>query len=90
MSTQENRRIRYMLDGVEIDIDFWPRIPTYVEFEGESEQQIKDVCKKLDVDFSKLTTADVATIYSINGIKIVDLPAEIHLEEERKNQKYDI
>lgn len=89
-STQENRRIRYMLDGVEIDIDFWPRIPTYVEFEGESEQQIKDVCKKLDVDFSKLTTADVATIYSINGIKIVDLPAEIHLEEERKNQKYDI
>ena len=28
---QENDRIRYMLDGVEIDIDSWPLIPTYLE-----------------------------------------------------------
>ena len=40
--TQTNRRIRYILDDVEIDIDFWPLIPTYVEFEAESVQKIKD------------------------------------------------
>lgn len=32
---QENKRIKYTLDGVEIDIDFWPLIPPYVEIEGK-------------------------------------------------------
>ena len=31
---QENKRIRYYLNDVEIDIDTWPMIPTYVELEG--------------------------------------------------------
>ena len=35
-SIQENKRIRYILDDVEIDIDTWPGIPTYVEVEGKS------------------------------------------------------
>lgn len=84
-SKQENRRIRYMLNGVEIDIDFWPMIPTYVEFEAENEEQIKTVCEKLDVDFSKLVTLDVSSIYLHYGIEIEKLPQVITLEENRKN-----
>lgn len=30
-SIQENKRIRYVLDDVEIDIDTWPLIPLYIE-----------------------------------------------------------
>ena len=82
-SKQENRRIRYMLDGVEIDIDFWPLIPTYVEFEGPSEQSILNVCKKLQIDTSKLTSLDVASIYKHYGYDLSDLH-EITLEENRK------
>lgn len=38
-SYQENKRIQYYLfDGVEIDIDTWPMIPTYLEIEGKSEK----------------------------------------------------
>ena len=32
---QENRRIQYTYNGVEIDIDYWPLIPTYVEIEND-------------------------------------------------------
>ena len=34
-SYQENERIQYILSNVEIDIDSWPMIPTYMEIEGK-------------------------------------------------------
>lgn len=86
-SKQENRRIRFMLDGVEIDIDFWPYIPTYVEFEGESEDAIKTVCKKLDIPYDKTTSLDVESIYSKYGITLSKI-SEIVLENERKEKQY--
>ena len=88
-SKQENRRIRYMLDGVEIDIDFWPMIPTYVEFEAENEQQIINVCEKLGVNYNELVTLDVSSIYKKYGIEFNNIP-EVCLEENRKNQEFDL
>jgi len=87
-SFQENRRIRYVLDDVEIDIDFWPYIPTYVEFEAPSIEAIQNLCKKLDIDYSKLTSIDVTKIYKTYGIDFDTLPSKIALEEERKNEKF--
>ena len=89
-SVQENRRIRYILDGVEVDIDFWPMIPAYVEFEAETEEQIKAIFEKLELDYEKKTTLDVASIYATYGIDINVLPDKVSLEEERKLAKYDI
>lgn len=83
-SVQENRRLRYILDGVEIDIDFWPHIPTYIEFEGESEKAIFDVCKKLGLDCQKLVTLDVSSIYNYYGLEINNIKI-LSLEDERKN-----
>lgn len=83
-SRQENRRIRYMLNGVEIDIDYWPMIPTYVEFEAESEADIRRVCDILDVNFDSLVTLDVSSIYTHYGIDIEKLPQVVTLEEDRK------
>ena len=82
-SKQENRRIRYMLDNVEIDIDFWPLIPTYVEFEAQSEQDIRNVCKKLKIDFDRLTSLDVSSIYEHYGYSEEQMQTLI-LEENRK------
>ncbi len=84
-SIQENRRIRYMLKGVEIDIDLWPLIPTYVEFEASSEDDIRKVCDKLDIDFNTLTTMDVSSIYKYYGHEINNCPI-IRLEESRKGK----
>lgn len=60
---QENRREQYILDGVEIDIDSWPLIPTYVEIEGKDEQSVNDIIKKLELEESKVTALDVQSVY---------------------------
>ena len=85
-SKQENRRIQYRLDGVEIDVDFWPMIPPYVEFEAESEEDIKKLCKKLDIDFDGLTSLDVDNIFKDYGFDLAKMPI-IELEEVKKNFK---
>ena len=85
-SKQENRRIQYILDGVEIDIDSWPKIPTYVEFEAQSIDDIKGVCKKLGVDFESIVTLDVSSIYKHYGYDINYIPI-LTLEENRKNNR---
>lgn len=86
---QENRRIQYILDGVEIDIDFWPHLPTYVEFEAETEQSIKDVCNKLCISYSKLTTIDNESLYKQQGIDVKHTPFLV-LEDERKEIAKDL
>ena len=67
---QENKRIQYELNGVEIDIDSWPLIPTYVEIEGKDEQSILEMTKLLELDESKVTTLDVQSIYQSYGIDL--------------------
>lgn len=73
-SYQENKRIRYNLDGVEIDIDTWPLIPTYVEIEGKSEEEVMTVVKKLGYNENEITTLDVDSIYKKYGhdLKMID------------------
>jgi adenylate cyclase class 2 len=38
---QQKYRHTFILNGVTFDIDTWPKIPTYVEIEGESETALK-------------------------------------------------
>lgn len=74
---QENKRIIYMLDDVEIDIDTWPLIPTYVEIEGKNKECIDNLIKKLSICKKNITFLDVASIYSeiynIDILKIREL-----------------
>lgn len=60
---QENRRVQYVLDGVEIDIDTWPLIPTYVEIEGKDKESVVNMIKKLEIEDKKITTLDVQSVY---------------------------
>ncbi len=62
-SYQENERIQYVLNGVEIDIDSWPMIPTYMEIEGDSEEQIINTKNVLGIDEDKVTTLNCNDIY---------------------------
>ncbi len=80
---QENRRRQYILDGVEVDIDYWPMIPTYLEIEGKSENDVYQVLEKLGISKDSATSRDVEGIYLDYGY---DLEAiyNLKLEEERK------
>lgn len=72
---QENKRIRYMLNDVELDIDSWPYIPTYLEIEGKSEEAVKSMIKLLEVDKEKVTSLDVQGVFKeFYNIDIADVP----------------
>ena len=62
-SYQENERIQYIFNNIEIDIDSWPMIPTYMEIEGKSEEQVLNMQKILNIDESKVTTLNCDDIY---------------------------
>lgn len=79
---QENRRVQYSYQGVEIDIDYWPLIPTYLEIEGPSEEKVYEVMKKLGLKKKDITSLDVQNIYLNYGYKLDDIK-ELKLEEER-------
>lgn len=64
---QENHRIRYILNNVELDIDTWPMIPTYLEIEGKNEKEVYDMIKLLDLENEKIVTDDVSEVYKSYG-----------------------
>jgi len=70
-SYQENTRIQYILNNVEIDIDSWPMIPTYLEIEANTEQEVIKMQNLLEINPTKLTTLNCDDIYKqIYGIDI--------------------
>ena len=52
---QENRRIEYWLDNCQITLDFWPKIPVYLEIEGKNEDMVYECAKKLAIDKNEIT-----------------------------------
>ena len=60
---QENKRIRYILDDVEIDLDTWPLIPTYMEIEGKNEEEVNNILAKLNISKTKVTALNCQDIY---------------------------
>lgn len=88
-SYQENKRTRWSLDGVEIDIDTWPYIPTYVEIEGKSTKDVEDMIEKLNINKEKVTTVDVQDVFKqFYKIDIAKMP-EVRFGE-KLNPKYII
>ena len=60
---QENKRIKYDLNGVEVDIDTWPRIPTYLEIEGTSEEEVYNTLELLGIPKDKAISLNTQSIY---------------------------
>lgn len=59
---QQKKRHSFSLDGVIVDIDTWPKIPTYVELEGFSESAIKEVARKLELDWKDVIFENARTV----------------------------
>jgi adenylate cyclase, class 2 len=71
---QEKYRHTFKLDGATFDIDTWPKIPTYVEIEGDSEKQLKVIAKKVGLDWRDVVFEDAAkVINNVYGIPIKKL-----------------
>ena len=71
-SYQEKERITYVLDGIELDIDTWPGIPSYVEVEGKSEKELESILNKLGYTISDTVSCTADEVYERYGISMFD------------------
>ncbi len=62
-AVQETRREKWILGSVEVTIDTWPWIPTFVEVEGASEAEVRDAAEKLGFDWSSALHGSVEIAY---------------------------
>ncbi len=67
---QEKNRITYEVDRVEVDIDTWPLIPTYVEIENDSTELIQSIIKKLELQEHEIVSCNTVDIYNKYGIDL--------------------
>lgn len=71
---QEKRRISYVYApmNLEIEIDFWPMIPPYMEIEGKAENDIYRFVEMLGFDKKDIKIANTSSVYAMYGINIYD------------------
>ena len=67
---EKNKRIRYRLQDITFDIDFWPEIPAYLEIESTSYEKVKNAANKLGFDSEKGIIGTAGTVYKKYGIDI--------------------
>lgn len=64
-ATQETLREKWELDGVEIDIDTWPWIPSTVDIEGPSTEAVTAVSEKLGFNMNDAHYGSIDEIYKL-------------------------
>ncbi len=63
---QETKREKWKYMDVEVTIDTWPWVPTFVELEGPTEEVVRNVAANLGFDWSKAMHGSVETIYQMH------------------------
>ena len=71
-SYQEKERITYELDGYELDIDTWPKIPPYVEIEGKSEEELDIILNKIGYSIKDAISCTADQVYEKYGLSMFD------------------
>lgn len=71
-SYQESKRELWKLADVEVAIDTWPFLETYVELEGSSEEAVKNTAKQLGFDYAEAVFDTVNNIYKQKYGKTLD------------------
>ncbi|MBI2054812.1 MAG: CYTH domain-containing protein [Candidatus Sungbacteria bacterium] len=68
----ENRRVRYMKDGVEFDIDEWPLLEPYLEIEAPSWGKVDEAINWLGLKKEDLKKFSTTQVYALKGINDKD------------------
>ena len=74
-SYQENRRVlfRSSTNPLEVSIDFWPKIPPYLEIEGESPTAVEAAVTGFKLEQHERTSATTEAVYSRYGIDLASI-----------------
>jgi len=89
-SDEDSYRETWELDGVEIDLDTWPWIPSYVEIEGPTVESVETVSQQLGFDMKDAIYGSVDEVYKLyydvtssyinfdlDKFKFIDAPAKL-------------
>jgi len=68
----ENKRIRYQLDDIEFDIDFFPKIEPYLEIEAPSWKKIDEAISLLELNPKDKRIFSTYQVYELKGINFND------------------
>ncbi|MDD3284856.1 MAG: CYTH domain-containing protein [Patescibacteria group bacterium] len=68
----ENKRIRYILDDIEFDIDFYPQLEPYLEIEAPSWEKINKAIELLELNSKDQKIFSTSQVYSQKGIDVGD------------------
>lgn len=60
---QESKRELWSFGSVEITIDTWPFLESFIEIEGRSEKAVKEASHRLGFDYSKALFCSIDTLY---------------------------
>ncbi|WP_039798201.1 class IV adenylate cyclase [Nocardia araoensis] len=69
-SYQETKRISFALDGAQLEIDTWPRIPPYLEIEAATKDDVIRIAGLLGYTEADLTGENTIKIYARHGIDL--------------------
>lgn len=62
-SYQETRRESWKMGDSEIELDTWPWIPSFIELEASSEDELKAIAQKLELNYKDALHRSVETAY---------------------------
>jgi adenylate cyclase, class 2 len=69
----EKYRHVFEFDDITIDIDTWPKIPTYVEMEGPSVESLEKFCEKIGFDWDKRFDGNARMVFKHYGYDLDNL-----------------
>lgn len=71
---QENYRTTWEIAGVRYELDEWPKIPPYLEIEGEDVASVREAAEWLEIDPDTLTGMNTTKVYAHYGLDLGDFP----------------
>lgn len=63
---QETKREKWIWGDIEITIDTWPWVPTFLEIEGPTEAAVQNMARLLELDWDNALFGSVETIYQMH------------------------
>ena len=81
---QKKMRIAYDYNNTELVIDKWPKIPAYIEVEGENKEDICSVVKNLGYRAQDMRVMNTDNVYEENGLDIYSFKNLDFSEDELK------
>lgn len=66
-SYQEKRRVIFEICGYEVDFDFWPGIPPFMEFEGQTTDELKKITALLEYSMDDVVSCTADEVYKMYG-----------------------